>query len=129
MVDAYPIDPTRLFLLGFSQGAGMAAQLLLTEPARVAGAILMSGAFQPDPDLEVDLEGLVGKPVLMVHGTHDPMLPVERAHTARDYLASLPLAFEYHEYPMAHEIGLPALRRVVAWLGERLATVAPAEGP
>jgi phospholipase/carboxylesterase len=120
MLATYPIDATRLYLLGFSQGAGMAAHLTLTEPRRVAGTILMSGAFQPEPELKVDEDGLAGKPVLMIHGTHDPMIPIERAHTARDFFEATPADFTYTEYPMAHEIALPALRQVAAWLEARL---------
>jgi phospholipase/carboxylesterase len=116
----YPLDPDRLYLLGFSQGGFMAAQLMLTEPERVAGAILISSFFQPPPGVDLHPERLAGKPLLMIHGQQDPMIPLARAHAARDYFRATPARFEYAEYPMGHEIAPAALRHVIAWLAARL---------
>src|SRR5690348_16671454 len=41
-IAAYPVDPARLYLFGFSQGGMMGYSLTLTQPAQVSGLIAHS---------------------------------------------------------------------------------------
>ena len=119
---AYPIDPQRLFLLGFSQGAYMANALLLTAPRLLHGAMLLSG-FQPPPDsLPLERAGVRGKPVFVGHGRYDPLLGVEQGRLVRDTLSGLGVDLSYHEYDMAHQIIPPEIDDLRAWLSARIAT-------
>jgi phospholipase/carboxylesterase len=121
LVDAYSVDPRRVYLAGFSQGAMMSLALLLTRPERLAGVVAMSGRLPPQLlELEPDREALNGRPVLITHGLYDPVLPVENGRAARDYLAKLPVELTYREYPMAHEVSAGSLRDVTSWLSEAL---------
>ena len=121
LVDAYSVDPRRVYLAGFSQGAMMSLALLLTRPEKLAGVVAMSGRLPRQLlELEPDREALNGRPVLITHGLYDPMLPVENGRAARDYLEKLPVELTYHEYPMAHEVSAESLRDVTSWLSEAL---------
>lgn len=118
---AYGADPQRVLLGGFSQGAMISAAVLLSRPELLAGALLMSGAMLPEvlPLLQppgFDPQPLAGKPVLAVHGTYDPVLPIALGRATRATLERLPLALTYREYPMAHEVSLESLRDVAAWV-------------
>lgn len=121
LVGAYGADARRVYLMGFSQGAMMSLALMLTRPEKVAGVVAMSGRL-PRQVLEVepDREALTGKPVLVTHGLYDPILPVENGRDARDYLAALPVALTYREYPMGHEVSAESLRDVAGWLTKTL---------
>jgi phospholipase/carboxylesterase len=68
--------------VGFSNGANIAASLLLTQPDVLAGAVLLRAMlpFEPEP-----LPDLAGKPVLLLSGSNDPMMPA----AARDRLAAV----------------------------------------
>jgi phospholipase/carboxylesterase len=121
LVESYGADAGRVYIAGFSQGAMMSLALLLTRPEKVAGVVAMSGrlpvqALEREPDRGL----LKGKPVLVTHGLYDPLMPVEQARAARDYLGALPLEFTYREYPMAHEVCAESLRDVAGWLTEAL---------
>jgi phospholipase/carboxylesterase len=118
-IAAYDADPAQVYLLGFSQGAIMAASVLLTTPEIVAGAALMSGSVPHEPGM-LDLERLRGKPVLVLHGLYDDVLPIGHGHQSRDLFGALPVDLEYHEYPMGHEISADSLNDLVAWLVNRL---------
>jgi phospholipase/carboxylesterase/glyoxalase family protein len=74
----YGFDRDRLVAVGFSNGANMAASLLLTEPDLLAAAALFRAMvpFEPDP-----LPRLPGTPVLLAGGRDDPLVP--RAETER----------------------------------------------
>jgi phospholipase/carboxylesterase len=121
LVDTYGADARRVYLAGFSQGAMMSLALLLTRPEKVAGVVAMSGRLPVQVlEREPSRQSLIGKPVLVTHGLHDPVLPVEQGRAARDYLKTLPVELTYREYPMAHEVSMESLRDVTGWLTEAL---------
>jgi phospholipase/carboxylesterase len=120
---AYPMDPRRLYLLGFSQGSMMAYAFTLTQPARVAGVIAHSG-YIPLASVQaaarIDLDGLRGKPVVIAHGARDRMIPVKWAQAARDSLRAWGADVQYHEFPIDHHVSDRSLAAVDAWLQEQL---------
>jgi predicted esterase len=69
-------DPAQMIALGFSNGANMAASLLLRRTELLRGAILFRAMVPFEPEEPVDLEG---KRVLMVNGRFDPIIPWENA--------------------------------------------------
>ena len=118
---AYPVDPQRVYLLGFSQGAIMSFSVALTAPERVAGVVALSGRILPEiRPLIAPPAALAGLPFLVIHGTEDTVLPVSYGRAARDLLAGLPVALTYREYPMGHQITADSLSTVAAWLTAQL---------
>lgn len=115
-VPRYGGDPERVALLGFSQGGSLAYRLGLAEPSRWCGVAVLS-TWLPDEAAAAanrDDAGLL--PFLVLHGTEDPMIAIDRARESRDRLAGLGVTAEYHEYMMGHEIRPEALRDLSAWL-------------
>lgn len=120
VLERYPIDPARIALGGFSQGGIMAYELALRDPDRFAGLLALSSWFpEPLANLLPKLPGHEDFPVLVVHGTRDSAIPVERAREAREALRSYGVALMYREFDMAHEISREALRVILRWLDER----------
>lgn len=116
----YPIDPARLVLLGFSQGGVMAYELGLRQPERFAGIAALSTWLPPELAESFSREPRhEGLPVLLIHGTEDPLVEVERARESRERLRPFGVALTYREFPMAHEIRPEALQILVRWLDER----------
>lgn len=114
-VVAYGADAGRVFLMGFSQGAMMAANVAAHTPELAQGIVCMSGAMLPAP---------AAKPIptlnaLVVHGVLDGVVPVERGRGLRDALAALGADVRYHEYVMRHEITGESFAQVKSWLDER----------
>lgn len=100
-------------LLGFSQGAAVAAATILAAPAEFAGCVLLSG-FLPAGSAPGPLTP--GFPAFVAHGTEDPLLPVAEGRRLRDQLQAAGAAVAYHEYALAHGIGDEELDDLVAWL-------------
>jgi phospholipase/carboxylesterase len=121
LIETYATDARRTYLAGFSQGAMMSLALLLTRPERLAGVAAMSGRL-PRQVIEAspDRDALDKMPVIITHGLQDPVLPVENARAAREYLEQLPVDLTYREYPMGHEVSMESLRDVTAWLTRAL---------
>ena len=56
-------------------------------------------------------------PILFVHGTRDPMVPVARGRAAHESHPGANRTF--HEFPMGHEICDEEVALLKRWLGER----------
>lgn len=120
LLPAYPIDPSKLFLLGFSQGSLLSMCYALTHPARVAGVIAQSGYIPSHINLEIDEGGVKNKPFILTHGERDTMLPIEWARTSRDQLQALGVDLTYQEFQMGHTVSLDSLEVISSWLQKQL---------
>jgi phospholipase/carboxylesterase len=118
--ERYPIDPRATVVGGFSQGGAMAYHLVLSDPARYAGLVGLS-TYLPSQLAEVlpRLPEQQGLPVLVMHGTADPMISIDRAREAREALRGFGVSLTYREFDMGHEIRPEALRVLIRWLDER----------
>jgi len=119
--ERYPVDRRKVLLIGFSQGGVMAYDLFLRQPERFAGLAALSSwlptelAAQASPS-----EAHKNLPVLVMHGSEDPMIPVERAQESRDALLSYGVSLTYRELGMGHEISPDALRTLVEWIEQKV---------
>ncbi|WP_017299306.1 alpha/beta hydrolase [Nodosilinea nodulosa] len=90
-----PLD--RTILAGFSQGGAMTLDLGPQLP--LAGQIVLSGYMHSDAQPPVS-----PRPVMMAHGTVDPVVPIALAQQARRALETLGQPVTWHELAMGHEI-------------------------
>jgi phospholipase/carboxylesterase len=120
LVDA-GVGAERLILAGFSQGSVMAYSLgLAASRPRPAGILAFSGFIPQVPEFEWDLEGRVGLPVSVSHGTLDPMIPVGFGRDARERLSAAGLDVKYTEEPVGHGITPAALAQAKSVLNAAL---------
>jgi phospholipase/carboxylesterase len=117
---AYPIDPQKLFLLGFSQGSLLSMCYTLIHPSRIAGVIAQSGYIPNGVDLKIDETEVKGKPFLLTHGEQDTLIPVEWGRASRDRLQQLGIDLEYYEFPMGHSVSMESLGMIYKWLEKKL---------
>ena len=71
----YRLDSTRLTAVGFSNGANVAATLLLLRPESLGAAILLRAMVVLDQPAAPG--SLAGKRVLLENGEHDPIVPAD----------------------------------------------------
>jgi phospholipase/carboxylesterase len=113
---AYGGDRDRAWLVGFSQGASMAAACALARPEALRGIVAHSGRIVRRALPALPAPALAGFPVLWQHGRADPVVPVAFGHEARDLLGGLGLRIDYREYPIGHEISEESLGDLSGWL-------------
>ncbi|MEO0687713.1 MAG: alpha/beta hydrolase [Cyanobacteria bacterium J06649_11] len=92
----------RTILSGFSQGGAMTLDVGLKLP--FAGLISMSGYLHSDIQNLQSLENNFLPPMLIMHGKHDEIVPLQAAQKARDILKSQPVSLEYREFDGGHQI-------------------------
>ncbi len=116
----YPLDPQRLILLGFSQGAVMAYAAGLLEPSSIRGIVALSGYIPHRSGLPLQLHNLNGLAAFVAHGTHDEIIPVQLGRESAELLKKAGADLLYREYPMGHEVREETVRDLGAWMRKLL---------
>lgn len=111
------LDPSRLALVGFSQGTMMSLHVGLRRKVPPVAIVGFSGALIAPERLEAEITGR--PPVLMVHGDSDPMVPVERMHAATNGLAAAGVSVRWHvSRGLGHSIDPEGIQLAIAFLSD-----------
>jgi len=116
------IPADRIVLAGFSQGGAITLHTGLRYPQALAGLLALS-TYVPLPEhfaAEARPERK-DTPVLMCHGQHDGMLPLQLGQWSRDVLKERGYDVTWREYPMQHQVCEEEIADIADWLRERLA--------
>ena len=101
--------------LGFSNGANIAASILLTQPRVLAGAVLLRAMIPFEPEKLPALDGL---PVLMLSGIADPIVPASNRDKLATLLATAGASLTHEVVPSGHNLGPRDVALMESWLAE-----------
>ncbi len=96
-----PLEKT--VLGGFSQGGAMTLDVGMELP--LAGMMVLSG-YMHSQSLRFPV---MPRPILLVHGIQDPVVPITQARRTKSTLDDMSMAVTYQEFAMGHEISLQVL--------------------
>lgn len=118
LLENYPIDKEKVTLIGFSQGAILSYAVALTRPEKIQRVAAMSGHLNN----EMFNKDFGGKDIsklkfFISHGIVDQVIPVDWARKAPEFLKTLGLEVEYHEYPVGHGVAPQNFYDLLKWLG------------
>lgn len=99
--------------VGFSNGANIAAAMLLLHPEVLAGALLIRAMV---PLAEPPAADLAGRPVLILSGSLDPIVPAQNAARLAAQLGAAGAAVTHEVLPAGHGLTQADLARAQAWL-------------
>lgn len=103
------LPPDALALVGFSQGTMMALHVALRRPRMVAAVVGYSGMLTGSAELAH--RDFAKPPVLLVHGTADPVVPIAALHMAEGELKRLGVPVTTHiSFGVAHSVDPVGLR-------------------
>lgn len=115
------IESNKIILAGFSQGGAITlhAGLRFAEP--LAGLLALS-CYLPLPDL-LEKEALAAKnmPIMMGHGSSDPVIPVAQGRASAEALKNQGYSVEWQEYMMQHAVCSEEIIAIGAWIKRVLA--------
>ena len=103
--NARGIPSSRIVLAGFSQGCAMTLHTGIRFKEKLAGLMGLSG-YLPLIDMAVHERepANAATPIFLAHGTHDPVVTLERAEASRAKLVDLGYPVRWHTYPMPHSV-------------------------
>jgi len=112
-------------MMGFSQGAALSYALSLAAPDLIAGVIALAGflpneALRPERNEVQSKDAVPQQGYLIIHSIDDQIVPLQRAHHARDFLQALGAPVEYHAYPGGHKIAAQGVKDITRWLEKAL---------
>ncbi len=111
----YRFDPTRVVAVGYSNGANIAASLLLLHPGTLAAAVLFRPMVPLEPDLAPDL---TGRPVLVSAARRDELVPTHQSEQLVELLGGLGADVDVAWQPGGHALTAADIDAARAWLAE-----------
>ena len=109
----YKFDVDRVTALGFSNGANIAAALLLLHPHVLQSAILFRAMVPLDPERHPDLSG---RSVFLAAGRHDPIVPAENTEQLARMLRNAAANVTLHWTDAGHQLTGPEVDTAEEWL-------------
>ena len=115
------IPAHRILLAGFSQGGVIALHAALRLEERIAGVLALSTYLHDVNSVEAErTDANLAIPIMMAHGTMDPMIPIMRAATARENLMRLGYDLRWFDYPMGHQVCIEEVEEISRFFAEVL---------
>lgn len=113
----------RTVIGGFSMGCVMSYATGLGPGRPSPAGILAMGGFIPTVDgWDAELDSRPGLPVLVSHGSSDPVISVDFARAARARLESAGCDVVYHEHEGGHHLDPRSLPLMKSWVDARRGT-------
>ena len=119
-LEAQGWKPENIFLLGFSQGCLVSADVALHYPRKLGGLVGISGYFHFFPRWKRNLKMNRATPWLLTHGHQDEILPIAETKFGVKKLRSAGLQIEFVESNKQHvfeEKEFPIIRK---WVQDKI---------
>jgi phospholipase/carboxylesterase len=101
--------------VGFANGANIAAAVLQLRPEALAGAALLRAMV---PLQDPPAGDLTGKPVLILSGASDPIVPAENAKRLAAMLKAAGATVEHRVLPTGHGLSQTDVALTKAWIDQ-----------
>ncbi len=124
-VTKYELDPSRIIAVGFSNGANIAASVLLSGPTVFSHAILFRAMVPFEPTHPAKLGGT---PVLLSSGEWDPIATPEQARRLQSLLSAAGAKPTLNFFDAGHELTRGDVSAAASWISA-LVTPTPAAAP
>lgn len=111
------ISTDKIIIAGFSQGGVIALHTGLRYAKKLAGIMALS-SYLPLQD-ELQLQRSVENqqtPILLAHGSMDPVVPYQLGVNARRWLKDLDYPVQWHEYVMEHSVCFDEIADIGRWI-------------
>ncbi len=109
----YRLASDRIFAVGFSNGANIAASMLLLRPHVLAGAVLFRAMVPLVPETMPHLQG---RPVFLGAGRQDPIVSPDETKRLQQLLVQAGANVTLHWEPAGHRLTPPDIEAARAWL-------------
>ena len=113
------IEARRIIIAGFSQGGAVGYELALSWPERLGGLVALSTYFATGDSITLHPAN-ADLPILICHGTRDPMVAEQHGQASAQRLAALGYPVDYRTYPVEHGVAMEEITDIGAWFAARL---------
>ncbi|MCQ6282012.1 alpha/beta hydrolase [Bacillus sp. EB600] len=114
--EEYPLDLSKLYLLGFSQGAILSMTLALTLGSKIKGIVALSGYIPMFVKEEYTINPGNDLAAFISHGEYDQVLPFEWGKENVEYFTKLGIPVTFKTYPEGHSVSLTNFQDFRKWI-------------
>jgi phospholipase/carboxylesterase len=114
-VAAYGLDGRQVIAVGYSNGANIAAAVMLLRPQVLAGAVLLRAMVPLVPE---PLPDLSGAQVYLAAGQMDQLVPARESERLAELLRQAGAGVELRWSPAGHNLTQPELDGASSWLAQ-----------
>ncbi len=118
--EEYGFDLSRLAAVGYSNGANIAASLMLLHPGLLRAAVLFRAMVPFEPGETPDLSGM---PIFLAAGRGDRMIPPERTERLAEILREAGADLDLRWRDTGHGLTYEEVAEAKEWLSGVLATL------
>ncbi|MBK3493727.1 dienelactone hydrolase family protein [Viridibacillus sp. YIM B01967] len=116
----YKIDPTKVALMGFSQGAILAQSLALVLGDKLTAVIALSGYIPEFVKTEYHKMSVEHMPIFISHGEYDYVLPHQWGVESKEFFESLGADVTFKSYPDGHGVTPANQLDLITFLKEQI---------
>jgi len=122
--EAYGLDPSKVVAVGYSNGANVAASMILLHPGLLRAAVLFRAMVPFEPDVTPDLSGM---PVFLAAGRMDRMIPPDNTQRLVDILDEAGADVDLRWRDTGHPLTYEEVGEAKEWLSEVLPKLSGAQ--
>ena len=111
--DQYGIDLGKLVAIGYSNGANIAASLMLLHPGLLRAAVLFRAMVPFEPEGTPDLTGM---PVFLAAGRRDTMIPPANTERLAEILQQAGADLDLRWKPVGHPLTYEEIEEARGWV-------------
>jgi phospholipase/carboxylesterase len=115
--DEYGFDPSKLAAAGYSNGANIAASLMLLHPGLLRAAVLLRAMVPFEPEEAPDLSGV---PVFLAAGRRDQMIAPENTERLAEILREAGADLDLRWRDTGHGLTYEEVREAKEWLADQV---------
>lgn len=113
------VPASNIIIAGFSQGGAVGYYTATRSKQKLAGVIALSTYLPFDGLTEAEQSGVnISTPILVNHGTHDPVVPLAYGQASAESLNKLGYELEWKTYPMEHQVVMEQIKDVGRWINK-----------
>jgi len=120
----YGLDPSKVVAVGYSNGANVAASMILLHPGLLRAAVLFRAMVPFEPDVTPDLSGM---PVFLAAGRMDRMIPPDNTQRLADILDEAGADVDLRWHDTGHPLTYEEVGEAKEWLSEVLPKLSGAQ--
>ncbi|HEY5779872.1 MAG TPA: alpha/beta hydrolase [Terrimicrobiaceae bacterium] len=112
----YQLQGRRVVAVGYSNGANIAASILLLRPSTLGGAILLRAMI---PLVPATLPNLAGVPIFLAAGKRDSFVPPQNTEQLAAMLRNAGAEITLHWSDTGHQLNLEEVDQARSWLNAK----------
>ncbi|SOC36299.1 alpha/beta hydrolase [Ureibacillus acetophenoni] len=116
VVEEYGLDPKKVYIIGFNQGAVVAQTLALFLGNEIAGTVALSGFVPEFVKNEYKKGRIEGAKLFISHGEYDYDYPINWAMDSKQFFEEYGANVTFKTYPVGHGVSPENLKDLTSFI-------------